>query len=144
MGEQRDIREIREAQAAAEEALDSLNRVEERLKSAGNWGVADLLGGGLISTFMKHSKMDEAEEELENAKAALRRLQRELEDVGASADFHVDVKGFLRFADYFFDDIISDWMVQSKINDAREQVAGAKEQVRLIIADLRRMEQGNL
>lgn len=32
----------------------------------------------------------------------------------------------------------------SRENYAREQVAGAKEQVRLIIADLRRMEQGNL
>ena len=35
---------------------------------------------------------------------------------------YLNISDFLSFADYFFDGIIADWMVQSKIKDARFQV----------------------
>ncbi len=37
--------------------------------------------------------------------------------------------GFTRFADYFFDNFFVDWMVQSKIGEARRRVEEARRQV---------------
>ena len=40
--------EIREAQYAGQRALASLHMAEEKLGSARNWGIWDMLGGGFF------------------------------------------------------------------------------------------------
>lgn len=130
--------EVQEAIAAGETALRSLKDVQKELDSAKNWGIVDLFGGGLITDLIKHSKMNNASEYMETAKADLHRFQRELRDVTVVTEIHVDVSEFLTFADYFFDGLIADYMVQSKINDARNQVETAISQVEAILKDLRR------
>lgn len=131
-------KEIREALRAGQDALDYLNRARECLNSAGNWGLLDMLGGGLLSTFVKHSKMNDAEELIQRARGALQRFQRELMDVDNVAEFHIETGDFLSFADYFFDGLIADWLVQSRINDARRKVDNAIERVNYIMDQLRR------
>ena len=42
-------KERNEAIAAGERALTSLRAAREELRSAGNWGLVDLFGGGMIS-----------------------------------------------------------------------------------------------
>ena len=137
-------KEIREALNAGQDALDSLKRAEECLSSAGSWGVWDMLGGGFLSTMIKHSRMDDAERELTYAKQALRRLQKELMDVDTISDFHIEVGDFLKFADYFFDGLVADWLVQSKIRDAQRQVADAVQRVQVIINRLHAMQGQNM
>ena len=44
-----EAREIREAIDAADNALDHLRSARRYLDSAGNWGLLDMFGGGLIS-----------------------------------------------------------------------------------------------
>ena len=53
-----DQKEIRDAVLAGEAALDSLRSAREKLESVKNWGVFDMLGGGMVSSFIKHSRMD--------------------------------------------------------------------------------------
>ena len=72
-------------------------------------------------------------------KADLRIFQKELRDVEAIQNQHIDIGGFLTFADFFFDGLIADWMVQSKIQNARKQVADAISQVEWILGSLRGM-----
>ncbi len=129
-------RELKEAKQAGQEALNCLNRAAESLKSAGNWGIVDMLGGGLISTFVKHSKMNDAEALVQQARSALKRFQKELTDVENVEDFHIETGDFLAFADYFFDGIIADWLMQSRINDARAQVENARQKVMYIMRQL--------
>lgn len=129
-------KEIREAKLAGQEALDCLNRAADSLKSAGNWGIVDMLGGGLISTFVKHSKMNDANALVQQARSALKRFQKELTDVENVAEFHIETGDFLSFADYFFDGIIADWLVQSRINEARTQVENARQKVMYIMGQL--------
>ena len=75
-------KEVQEAIAAGEKALRSLYAAEEKLKSAGDWGLFDMFGGGFFSSYMKHSKIRDAEALLERAKEHLLVFQRELKDVG--------------------------------------------------------------
>lgn len=132
-------KEVREAVQAGQEALDYLNQAKDCLNSAGNWGLVDMFGGGLISTFMKHSKMNNAEQLVQGARQALKRFQRELMDVETVAEFHIETGDFLSFADYFFDGLIADWLVQSRINDAKTQVDNAIQKVNYIMNQLRRL-----
>ena len=64
-----------------------------------------------------------------------------MKDVTGILDFQIDIGGFLTFADFFFDGILADVFVQSKISQAKEQVDQAIWQVNRIIEDLLRMEQ---
>lgn len=126
-------RELREAIDAANSAIYYLNQARSVLTSAGNWGLADMLGGGIIATFVKHSKMDEAQGSIEMARQALQKFSKELKDIDRQVDDYIQVDEFMRFADYFFDGIVVDWMVQSKIEHAREQV----EQVSIRVMQIR-------
>lgn len=130
-------KELQEAVRAGQEALNCLNRAAESLKSAGNWGIVDMLGGGFITTFVKHSKMNDAEALVQQARSALKRFQKELMDVENVEDFHIETGDFLAFADYFFDGIIADWLMQSRINEARAQVENARQKVMYILGQLR-------
>lgn len=131
-------KELGEAIRAGQEALNCLDRAAEALKSAGNWGIVDMLGGGLISTFVKHSKMNDAEALVQQARSALKRFQKELMDVENVEEFHIETGDFLAFADFFFDGIIADWLMQSRINEAKAQVENARQKVMYIMRQLQR------
>jgi len=131
-------REMKEALDAGERALSSLRNAQEKLNSAGNWGLFDMFGGGLFSTIMKRSKMDDAQQLMEAAKSALKRFQRELKDVNIPLDLRMEVGSFLSFADFFFDGFVADYLVQSKISEAKEQVSDAIIRVEQILNELKR------
>lgn len=131
-------REMKEAIDAGERALSSLRLAQGKLNSAGNWGLFDMFGGGLFSTMIKRSKMDDAQGLMETAKADLKRFQKELKDVNIPLDLRMEVGSFLSFADFFFDGIVADYLVQSKISDAKEQVSDAIFRVEQILSELKR------
>ena len=113
-----DRQEIREAIAAGQTALNTLEQVKSELGSAANWGTWDMLGGGMISTMAKHSRIDSAKEHAHRAQRQLRRFQEELADTNERLALSLEIGGFSKFADFFFDDLIADWIVQSKLSEA--------------------------
>ena len=127
-------KEIREARAAGVKALNTLRRAQGYLNSARNWGIYDMLGGGLISSLVKHSKMDDAARCVREAQRDLRAFSRELGDVNLPG---VEIGDFTRFADVFLDSFIADIMAQRRINEAREQVDRACRRVEDILRRLR-------
>ncbi len=129
-------REIVEAISAADNALNHLNSARRYLNSAGNWGLLDLFGGGFISGLLKHSKMSDAEREIENARFALQRFSKELRDVSGYSSIHINE--FLTFADLFFDGFVADILVQSKISEAKRQCNDAIRKVESIKMELQR------
>ena len=139
MEDKRMEKEVREAVAARERALGSLRNAQKCLDGAKNWGIVDMLGGGLVSSLVKRSKMDDAAGYMEEAKADLRKFQKELRDVSVSMDLRMEIGSFLSFADVFFDNLFVDVMVQSKINEARDQVDEAIARVESLLVDLRRL-----
>ena len=132
-----EIREIQEAIQAGERALTSLRKAEEKLTSASNWGLWDIFGGGLISGIAKHSKMNEATTYLEDAKRNLTVFKKELSDVNGTYNLQLEIGEFLSFADFFFDGFIADYLVQTKINNAKQQVHEAIRSVSAIVGQLK-------
>ena len=129
-------KEINEAIQAADYALECLGSAEKHLNSARNWGIFDMLGGGIIATLIKRKKMNNAEEDVTEARRALQRFSKELADVDREIDLNFDTSDFLSFADYFFDGFIADWMVQNRIHDAKIQVRDAIDKVKRIRMNL--------
>ena len=130
---------ITKAIEAGHRALNSLSTAKENLNSAKNWGLVDMFGGGFFSTMLKHSKMDQAKQNMEQAKYDLRNFSRELNDVNMACNLHIDTGNFLSFADYFFDGFVVDWMVQDRINNAKRQVEEAIRRTESIVNQLQRM-----
>ncbi len=114
--------EILQAISAGRSALVLAESVEEELNNAEGWGTWDLIGGGMISDLAKHSALDTAQDKIEQLQIRLRKFQTELADIHVSAEYRVNVEGFLRFADYFFDGLIADWTVLEKIKESKEEV----------------------
>ncbi len=130
-------KEKREAIEAGQRALRSLQKARENLNSAGNWGLVDMFGGGFFTTMIKHSKIDQAKQNMEEAKYNLRSFSKELNDVNMACNLNIDTGDFLTFADYFFDGFFVDWLVQDKINNAKSQV---EETIRRTEAILRQLQ----
>ena len=129
-------KEKREAIEAGQRALRSLQKARENLNSAGNWGLVDMFGGGFFTTMIKHSKIDQAKQNMEEAKYNLRSFSKELNDVNMACNLNIDTGDFLTFADYFFDGFFVDWLVQDKINNAKSQVEEAIRRTEAILRQL--------
>ncbi len=115
-------KELREAISAADAALEALSEVQDKLHSAGNWGIADMLGGGMLTTLVKHHRMNQAQTGMAEVGAALSRLGEELEDVAGVTDLHLEDNLLLTYADFFHDGLFADFLMQNKIGRAREKV----------------------
>ena len=126
-------KEVAEAVNAANDALYYLSNADEMLSKARNWGIADIMGGGIIITAIKRQRMQEASREIDKAKRSLSVLKKELGDLDDYLDLDVSIDDFLSVADYIFDGFLTDIMSQSRINTARNQVQDAIAQVEGIL-----------
>jgi len=135
-----DIKEIGEAIAAGDEVIAGLDRVIASFKSAGNWGIVDLIGGGIIITAVKHSKIDRAKAAIHEVQSRLGRFRRELADLRTRPEvpLGVEISSFEKFADYLFDGLIFDWIVQSKIRRSLDAAVEMRARMDAIVGELRR------
>ncbi len=133
-------REVQEAIRAGREALYTSDAILLSLGSAENWGTWDLIGGGLMTDMIKHSKLDEAQNQVTTLQETLRRFKTELADIEIQADLQVGVDGFMRFADVFFDGLFVDWAVMNKISNSKSQVQDTKAQIERVLNHLHSLD----
>ena len=98
-----------------------------------------MVGGGLLATAAKHSNIDEAKKLIHGVQIWLRKFKRELADIQITemANMDIQIDSFSTFADYFFDNLIFDWVVQSKINRSLEGCERTYSQVSRILSQLK-------
>ncbi|WP_100408017.1 AAA family ATPase [Bacillus solitudinis] len=135
------LKEYDEALSAGKQARGSLERALESLHKAQGWSTWDMIGGGAISTAIKHSHMDDSRDEIHQAQRELRLFQEELQDVNNHAKANLDIGGFLTFADYFFDGFIVDWFVHGHIQDSHEHASTTLKQTNDILNKLHKQKE---
>jgi len=130
----KELIELVEAIDAGEIVLQELNEAKSAFDSAANWGVFDMIGGGLLATMAKHNKINEGKRILNSVSNSLKDFNRELKDVDQSkfVDMNIDLSEFLTFADYFFDGIFADFTVQSRINNVKSKIATGIREIQRI------------
>lgn len=136
-------REVKEAIDAGKMALKGLSLAIKALGNAQGWGTVDMIGGGLLTTAIKHSKMDDARELIHDVQYWLRKFNRELRDVKVNqlGNMQLELDGLTTFADFFFDNLITDWIVQSKINRSLEGCKTVYHRVKNILIQLSSSDQ---
>ena len=134
-------RELLEAINAGKTALHTVNEVLETLDNAEGWSTWDVMGGGLMADLAKYEELDDAQEQIEQLQVELRRFKTELADVEITADLQITVDSFLKFADFFFDGLFADWAVLDHINQAQSRVENTKDQIKRVLALLKKMRE---
>lgn len=144
LGTRKEIEELRDAISAGQQALVLAREVRKELGDAESWSDWDLLGGGLLSDVAKHDALDTAQELIERLQIQLRRFKSELGDVDIREDLQANVEGFLRFADYFFDGLFVDWMVNDQISQSQSRIQETLSRLENIQSHLQwRLESAN-
>ena len=64
--------------------------------------------------------------------------QEELADANQRLQVALEIEGFSKFADFFFDGLIADWVVQSKIQRASSACSSTMSRVRSAISECRK------
>ncbi|GAB3019525.1 hypothetical protein [Spirosoma pulveris] len=129
--------ELAEAKGAGLQALQEVRQLTQLLDEAHTWGTWDILGGSTISSMIKYSKLDEVRDQSQRVTYSLQQFRREYKDVDQTflPDWTFD-NNLTRFVDIFFDNIFTDWSVQSRINEARTTAHTLENQLVTAIAEL--------
>lgn len=138
------LKETREAITAGDKVVESLDSVLRSLDRAANWGTWDILGGGFLSDLEKHSNIDDAKYKIQNTQQLIRDFDTELADVQMSTDLSINIDGFSKFADFFFDGIFSDLNMQNMINRSQNKMSQVKAQVSSCLNRLKNMENSGI
>lgn len=128
-----DQKELDDAAEAGHLALKAVAEIQGTLASAANWGVFDMMGGGMLATMAKHSRIDAAKKQARIAQRKLIQFEEELADTSELLRVSLKIDGFSTFADYFFDGLIADWIVQSKIQRAKAECSKTISSVKTAI-----------
>ncbi|QHQ59413.1 hypothetical protein Ana3638_00200 [Anaerocolumna sedimenticola] len=133
------IKEVQEAILAGKRVMEQINSAESSLDSAEGWGTWDMFGGGLLTDMIKHSHIDDAKAAASCIQTLLNQFRTELADIKINSEIHIDIEGFAKFADFFFDGLISDWVIQSRINESLDSVRKVKDEVNNVLNKLEKL-----
>ncbi len=130
--------EIDEALSVGSRASDLLGQIVNNLRQASNWGQWDMSGRRRSASYTKHSYIDRARSLSHSAHNILRQFEIELRDVYRQQNYGLDVEiaSFSRFTDVFFDNLISDWVVQQKIQNSLSSVVAVRDKVNRLMGNL--------
>lgn len=129
--------EIGEALEAANAYQQLLETLIEQLRSAKDWGTWDVLGGGLLSSYVKQQRLNEVRKTVSSLRHYESNFRRELADVRQSKALNVEISGLEEVLDVFFDNLITDWIVQQRIHRSLASALKAYDEVVRIVSTLK-------
>lgn len=130
--------DIAEAIKAGLKALECIDAVIAGLQQAHNWGQWDMSGRNPMSNHLKYSAIDKAKDWAYESNRQLKVFEKELLDVYKQIpeDFQLHIDSFNRFIDVFFDNLITDWIIQQKIYNALNNTLNIRDKVVRMIKTL--------
>lgn len=129
---------LREAQRCGMTAYTSIEELNAELlgaQAASNW---DVLGGHVLATALKRSRVGGARAIAEQVEDDLHSFAVELASIGVAGETlpDLDINIPHHFADYLLDCLIIDWKVHGKIKEASARTREAMELIREIVEHL--------
>ncbi|OIN56137.1 hypothetical protein [Arsenicibacter rosenii] len=122
--------ELTEAEHAGKMLLNEvlrLNKLLAEARSRGNWDL--FLNSSLIS-YAKYQTLDEVRDQTFAVNHRLKLFQQEYADLGRTTALNLLLtSNMTRFVDIFFDNIFTDWAVQSRIEKAQSASLSLENQL---------------
>ncbi len=133
-------KEILEALVQGEKAINVLDTIIDYLSKAGDWGKWDMYGDRNAKYNKRHA-IDLAVRNLPQARHQLNLFMKELRDLGENdIEVKLDTIHFDKFTDFFFDNLISDWIVQQRIIGTANSMKSSKSYITRILMSLKHEE----
>ena len=136
MNEEIRAQKIEEILDTGRVTLNSLKQAQIKLDSVKSWITIDGFGGSLLISIVKHSKIEETLQVLEEAKKNVRRFQLQLKTIELPMEVKKDVGIFVSFATFFLDGTVENYLIKERVNDVTEQLDDAVEMVEVICRGL--------
>lgn len=129
-------KELEEAIISGRQVKLVLEEIISLLNEAGNWGKWDMYGDR-NAKYAKKRAMDKAVRTLPKAKHKLNLFLKEMRDLGENdVSIKLNPIQFSNFTDFFFDNLISDWIVQQKIVSTKNDVARTHTYIQRLLLTL--------
>lgn len=129
--------ELNEAYNEGQKSLKTIQVVMDHLKKARQWGNWRGHQNKRRASILKHQAIDKAMKHLHVAQHHLNLFSRELKDLGENnIEFSLNMDHFGKFTDFFFDNLISDWIVQQRIKATLGNLESTKSHISRILMNL--------
>lgn len=132
-------KECLEAVEVGNSAIGMMEEMVQNLKAANNWGTwSTRRRGNSVTSIMKMVSIDKAKKISHQCQHLLRVFSKELADIHGQQKFDLsfNIDGFNSFLSVFFDNLISDWVVQRKIAASLSSVISTQSKVKRIVYSL--------
>jgi len=130
------LKELYEAKTAAQEVVARIDNALSSLDSASSWGIIDLFGGGMFSSFVKRERIRDANSEIKEISHSLKLLNKELEDVNMHLPAEISDAMSDNIFDIWFDNIFTDIRVQGEIKEQMTELKNFRASVIELIEKL--------
>ncbi|MBK9103984.1 MAG: hypothetical protein IPL92_05315 [Saprospiraceae bacterium] len=131
--------EVEEAYVAGTNALTLVRGAEQHLINARFMGQQEMWGRRHQGNYhMKRESIEVARDLAYQSRHALIRFGNELQDVfkGLQLNVSMEIEEFGAFAEIFFNNLITDYLVQQKITKSLVNVTGTRQRVEVIMQSL--------
>ena len=134
-----EIRELGEALAVGKQALTLADEIVYELSEANSLADWDMFMDSMFVDIQKQEHIHTAQAKVEILQNQLRCFKTELADVNIQGDIVIELDSFSEFADWFFDNIFTDWDIKDRIENSLNQATDTKNQIENTINKLDRM-----
>lgn len=114
------------------------------LDSAENWGVVDMMGGGMMTTMMKRDRMNQAKCAMTEIEYLLRKFRAELSDIAGADTVGADKFGTeWSMMDYLFDGFLIDYLVQQEITESLSNMRRLEKEIERVCESIQQRKEEN-
>ncbi|MBQ6844313.1 MAG: hypothetical protein IJO60_06740 [Agathobacter sp.] len=134
-----EIVELEEALDVGYKAFDLVDDIVKELQEAHDLADWDTFMDSFLIDMQKQEHIHTAQDLIQDLRQELRRFKTELADVNIDGDIQIEMDEFSEFADWFFDNIFTDWDIKAKIENSQAQAEDTREQITTTINLLKDM-----
>lgn len=135
-----DLRQLELAIEVGTQVLDCLKKAKQQLEEIQAQGFFERISRGVFGKKYDSKRINGANQTIKQAKELLIVFQRKLRYIKVPNQLKIEIEGFVTFADFFFDSLLADWYVQSKLKKSLDEVEDAMRQILEILEKLNTMK----
>ena len=124
-----EIIELEEALDVGYKAFDLVDDIVKELQDAHDLADWDTFIDSFLIDMQKQEHIHNAQDLIQDLRHELRHFKTELADVNIEGDIQIEMDEFSEFADWFFDNIFTDWDIKAKIENSQVQAEDTRNQI---------------
>ncbi len=130
-------KEYYEAIVVGKDIIKHLKTAMQYLRKAENWGTYKNMGGGRMSSYNQRGSIENAKTIIIRTQHLMRIFQKELQDINVhDFDTRINADQLSGFTNIFFDNLITDWIIQKKIRNTLSEIRSTHDRIKRFLAYL--------